>query len=60
MGDVTSQALVAASGSGLANTTTSYGYFTTGVLASVTYPSYSGHASPAVTYTYDAARQHGI
>ena len=53
-GDVTSQALVAGAGSGLANTTTSYGYFTTGVLSSVTYPSYSGHTNPAVTYSYDA------
>jgi RHS repeat-associated protein len=52
-GDVTSQALVASSGNGLSNATTSYGYYTTGVQASVTYPSYSGHASPQVTYTYD-------
>jgi len=53
-GDVTSQALVAASGAGLANASTSYGYYSTGVLASVTYPSYSGHASPEATYAYDA------
>ncbi len=32
-GDVTSQALVAASGTGLANATTSYSYYTTGVLS---------------------------
>ena len=54
MGDLTSQAFSAASGSGLANETTSYGYFTTGVLASVTYPSYRGYSSPEVSYDYDA------
>jgi RHS repeat-associated protein len=54
MGDLSSQALAVASGSGLSNTTTSYGYFSTGVLSSVTYPSYSGHSSPKVTFTYDA------
>ena len=53
-GDVTSKALVAAGGTGLANATTSYGYFGTGMLASVTYPAYSGSSSPEVTYTYDA------
>ena len=34
---------------------TTYGYYTTGTLASVTYPSYSGHIYPQVTYAYDAA-----
>jgi YD repeat-containing protein len=53
-GDVTSQALVASSGNGLSNAGTSYGYFSTGVVASVTYPSNSGHSNPEVTYTYDA------
>ncbi len=41
-------------GTGLANATTSYSYFSTGVLASVTYPAYSGSPNPKVTYTYDA------
>jgi RHS repeat-associated protein len=54
MGDVTSQALVAGSGTGLANASTSYEYFSTGVLEQLTYPAYSGHSTPAVTYTYDA------
>lgn len=52
--DVTSQTLVAASGSGLSNATTSYGYVDTGTLATITYPSYSGHVSPQVSYSYDA------
>ena len=43
-----------ATGSGLSNETTSYGYFTTGVLASVTYPSYGSYSSPEVNYDYDA------
>ena len=51
--DITQQQLVAGRGSGLANTTVSYGYFTTGAEASVTYPSYGTHTSPEATYTYD-------
>jgi YD repeat-containing protein len=51
--DVTSQALTATA-SDLSNTTTSYGYFSTGALASVTYPAYSGSSDPKVNYTYDA------
>ncbi len=51
-GDVTSQALVA--NTGLTNTTTSFTYFTTGVLATVTYPAYGTYTAPAVTYGYDA------
>jgi RHS repeat-associated protein len=53
-GDTTNQAFVAGGGTGLANNTVVYGYFTTGVQSSVTYPTYSGHTSPAATYTYDA------
>jgi RHS repeat-associated protein len=53
-GDVTSQAFSAASGSGLSSNTVGYGYFTTGVLASETYPSYGSYSSPMVSYTYDA------
>jgi RHS repeat-associated protein len=52
--DVTSQALVAAGGSGLSNATVSYGYYTTGDLASLTYPAYPGSSDPEVNYTYDA------
>jgi RHS repeat-associated protein len=54
MGDVTQQQFTAGSGTGLANTTVGYGYFTTGAESSVTYPSYTGHSSPEATYTYDA------
>ena len=55
MGDVTSQAFSAASGSGLSSNTISYSYFTTGLLASVAYPPYGNYfSSPTVTYTYDA------
>ena len=54
MGDLTSQALAAGEGSGLSNKTTSYGYYTTGTLASVAYPSYGSYSSPEVTYDYDA------
>jgi RHS repeat-associated protein len=50
-GDVTTKALVA-TGS-LSNATTSYGYYSTGTPASITYPSYTGHTSPQVTYSYD-------
>ena len=53
-GDVTAQSLVAKAGSGLRNTATSYGYFDTGVLASVTYPPYVASADPMVNYSYDA------
>jgi RHS repeat-associated protein len=53
-GDTTQQALVAGGGTGLASNTVAYGYFTTGVQSSVTYPSYSGHTSPQATYAYDA------
>ena len=54
MGDLKSAALVAGTGSGLSNETTSYGYFSTGVAASVTYPSYGSYSSPEVSYDYDA------
>jgi RHS repeat-associated protein len=54
LGDVTSQSLVAATGSGLANTSTAYSYFSTGVLATVTYPVYAGSSDPVVSYAYDA------
>ncbi len=53
MGDVTQQQF-SATGTGLTSNTVGYSYFTTGALASVTYPSYSGHMSPGATYTYDA------
>jgi RHS repeat-associated protein len=52
-GDVTSQVLTATA-TDLSNTTTSYGYFSTGALASLTYPAYSGSSDPKVNYTYDA------
>ncbi|MHB1534616.1 MAG: LamG-like jellyroll fold domain-containing protein [Acidimicrobiales bacterium] len=51
--NTTSQAFTAGTGTGLSDTTVSYGYFTTGAPASVTYPSYTGHTSPQVTYSYD-------
>jgi RHS repeat-associated protein len=54
-GHETSQSLTAGSGTGLNNATTSYGYYSTGVLASVTYPNYTGQpATPKLTYSYDA------
>ncbi len=53
-GDVTQQQFVAGSGTGLANKTVNYSYYTTGVQAAVTYPTYGSHTSPAATYTYDA------
>ena len=53
-GDVTQQAFSAGSGTGLSSKTIGYSYFTTGALASVEYPSYTGHSSPSVSYTYDA------
>jgi RHS repeat-associated protein len=53
-GDQTSQALVAGSGTGLSNATTSYAYFDTGVTSGITYPAYGSYSSPAVTYAYDA------
>ena len=49
--DLTSEALVA-TGS-LANQTTGYTYFDTGVKATTVYPSYSGHTNPTVSYAYD-------
>jgi len=52
--DVTQQALAAGSGTGLSNDTTSYGYFSTGDLETMTYPSYGSYSNPTVTYTYDA------
>ncbi len=53
-GDVTQQALVAGSGTGLSNATTSYIYFSTGDLENVVYPSYGSYSNPTVTYSYDA------
>jgi RHS repeat-associated protein len=52
-GNVTQQALVVGAGTGLSNKATFYSYFSTGTLNTVTYPSYAGHSSPVVTYTYD-------
>lgn len=54
-GNVTSQSLLAAGS--LTNTTVSYSYYSSGALDTLTYPSYSGHSSPAVTYAYDATGQ---
>jgi len=51
--DVTEQQL-SATGSGLTSNTVQYGYYSTGVLASVTYPSYTGYSTPSANYTYDA------
>jgi RHS repeat-associated protein len=53
MGDVTTQQFVAASGSGLANQTIGYSYYSTGVEKSVVYPNYQGVTNPTATYTYD-------
>jgi RHS repeat-associated protein len=52
-GDVTSQSLSAAGGTGLTNAATAYSYYNTATPASITYPSYTGHTSPQVTYSYD-------
>jgi len=52
-GDVTEQQF-AASAAGLSSKTVNYGYFSTGTLSSVTYPSYGSYSSPQATYTYDA------
>lgn len=53
-GDSTSQVFTAGSGTGLANKTVDYSYFSTGVESSVTYPSYGSYSGPQATYTYDA------
>ena len=51
-GDVTSQALVAAAAPACPTAPPPTATTRTGVRI-VTYPSYSGHTSPQVTYTYD-------
>ena len=53
-GDKTSEALSAASGTGLSSVTTTYGYFTSGALESIAYPSQGGTV-PDVSYTYNGA-----
>jgi len=40
-------------GYGLSNSTISYTYYSTGVLAVLTYPAYGGHMSPTVNYAYN-------
>lgn len=50
-GDTTSTALAATAP--LSNSTISYGYFSTRVASSVTYPAYPGYADPQVSYAYD-------
>ncbi|HUB69610.1 MAG TPA: RHS repeat-associated core domain-containing protein [Acidimicrobiales bacterium] len=52
-GDLTSVSLVAGSGTGLSDKAVSYSYFSTGDLASLTYPAYSGSSDPVVGYSYD-------
>jgi RHS repeat-associated protein len=52
-GDQTEQQFTA-SGPGLVSTTVQDGYYSTGVLESVTYPPTSGSSDPTVNYTYDA------
>lgn len=52
-GDVTSQSLVAASGSGLSDVTVKYGYVTQGQIGSITYPGFRTHPAPKATYTYN-------
>ncbi len=56
-GEVTEQQLSAASGTGLSDTTVDFGYFSTGALNSLTYPSYGDTSDPQATYTYDATGQ---
>ena len=56
-GDVTTQEFVAGSGTGLANQTVGYNYYSTGTLLGVVYPSYTGTSNPTVNYTYDATGQ---
>ena len=51
--DVTQQQFSAGSGTGLANKTVGYGYYSTGVLSSVVYPTYGTHTNPTVNYSYD-------
>ena len=53
-GDVPLKALVAAQGSGWPTPPPRTATYTTGVLASVTYPAYGTYPAPTVTYTYDA------
>jgi len=51
-GNVTQQSLTAASGTGLSNRTTSYGYFSTGDLATTSYPPMAAFlARPSPTFT---------
>ena len=52
-GDLTGQSLIAASGTGLSNSSVSKGYFSTGVLHTETYPAYGTVSSPVVSYAYD-------
>lgn len=54
VGDVTQKAFTAGGGTGLSSNTVNYGFFSTGVESSVTYPSYTGHTNPAASYTYNA------
>jgi RHS repeat-associated protein len=49
--DITGESLAATAG--LSNRTVSYGYYPTGTLASVTYPSYATQTNPTVNYAYD-------
>ena len=57
LGDVTEQQFSAASGSGLSDQTTDFGFFSTGALQSVTYPSYGDVSEPQATYTYNPTGQ---
>jgi RHS repeat-associated protein len=52
-GDTTEIAFAPASGTGLSSSTVQYGYYSTGVLDALTYPSYGSVSDPEATYTYD-------
>ena len=56
-GDVTEQASTAGEDTGLSDQTVDFGYFSTGDLQSITYPSYGDTSDPQATYTYDATGQ---
>lgn len=55
MGDQTSQTFMALSGSGLSDQVVSHTYYSTGDLATTTYPSYGSTSDPTATYTYDSS-----
>jgi RHS repeat-associated protein len=54
-GDTTEVQFTPKSGTGLSSQTVGYGYYSTGVLNTMTYPSYGTETDPVVTYAYNAA-----